>query len=177
MNELPLNFIFECFDVLPNGILQWKTRPLHHFKDDSDQRRWNTRYTGTEAGSPNSDGHLKVQLTFVGKTQFVFAHRIVWALTESAWPTQQLDHKNRIKSDNRRLNLRLATPTQNNQNRTMQKNNTSGFKGVSKNGDRWMASIRVEGKKINLGRYSTPEEASEVYRLAAEKYHGLFACT
>ena len=62
------------------------------------------------------------------------------------------DHINRKRFDNRSDNLRIVTVKQNNENRIIQKNNTSGVTGVrlyiqKKNGSRyWMARITDDNR-------------------------------
>lgn len=87
------------------------------------------------------------------------------------------DHIDGDTLNNRRRNLRDSTPSQNQANRKLQKNNTTGFKGVCKisGKDKWVAYIRVKGKVINLGTFKTPEEAHEAYMKAALFYFGEFA--
>lgn len=85
------------------------------------------------------------------------------------------DHINRNKLDNRRCNLRPATDSQNSCNQGIQKNNTSGYKGVHWSYGKWRAVIGVNGKKIYLGSYNDPKEAARAYNKAALKYHGEFA--
>jgi hypothetical protein len=89
------------------------------------------------------------------------------------------DHKNGNTLDNRRsANLRLATFAENQRNRCIQKNNRSGFKGVSARNGRWRATIRTADKKhLHLGMFSTPELAHEAYCAAAKIHHGDFART
>lgn len=89
----------------------------------------------------------------------------------------QVDHINADKLDNRRENLRTATVQQNGQNRGKYSCNTSGFKGVSwdKRDNKWFSQINVNGKRIFLGRFETPELAAKAYNDAAIKYHGEFA--
>lgn len=79
--------------------------------------------------------------------------------------------------DYRRSNLRIATRAQNNANRRMRKDNTSGYKGVvaHPDGRRWIAQIMVNGKGINLGIFETREKAYAAYCLAAAEHHGEFA--
>jgi hypothetical protein len=92
--------------------------------------------------------------------------------------TELTDHINGDKLDNRRTNLRIATPTQNLQNRGKTKQNKSGYKGVSwyRAMGKWRAQITVNGKKTYLGTFATPEEAYAAYAAAAaEKLHGEFA--
>jgi len=79
-----------------------------------------------------------------------------------------VDHINGNPLDNRRANLRLATPSQNTINQGDNKANTSGFKGVhyDRSRGKWMAFIGTKPFK-NLGRFDTFEQAKEA-RLAAE---------
>lgn len=79
-----------------------------------------------------------------------------------------VDHINRDKSDNRKCNLRMCTRTQNNYNRIS--NNRVGFKGVTKNGRKYIAQLA--GKY--LGIFSTPEEAHEIWKQEAMKRYGDF---
>lgn len=55
--------------------------------------------------------------------------------------------------------------------RELRKGNTSGYRGVTfdKKNNKWIAQIRVFGKRKNLGRYATPELASEAYKKEEEK--------
>lgn len=89
----------------------------------------------------------------------------------------QPDHINRNRLDNRRCNLRPVTLSQNNCNRGIPSNNTSGYKGVwfDKCRGKWRGDIRVSGKKISLGYHDDPKEAVKAYNEAALKYHGEFA--
>lgn len=74
--------------------------------------------------------------------------------------------------------LRLCLHSDNVKNCRIRSDNKTGFKGVivvGRRKDRYRAHIRVNGKRIVLGEYRTPEEAHEAYRIAAVKYHGEFA--
>ena len=97
-------------------------------------------------------------------------HRLIMAAPDGA----EVDHIDGDGLNNRRANLRLATPMQNRQNRRPHIDNTSGFKGVSfcKQTGKWRASICANRKLTNLGRFSTPEEAYAVYCEASERLHG-----
>lgn len=77
--------------------------------------------------------------------------------------------------DNRRSNLRIATRAQNNANRRMRKDNTSGFKGVSAYRGKWKAQIQINNRAINLGTCTTKQVAYELYCKAARELHGEFA--
>lgn len=90
-----------------------------------------------------------------------------------------IDHQNRNRFDNQKLNLRFATGSQNGSNSKFRKNNTSGFKGVSfdKDANRFKASIAIKRKKISLGRFSDALDAALAYDAAAIRLFGEFACT
>jgi hypothetical protein len=127
---------------------------------------------GTYAGSINAWGHLKVRIGGV----FIYAHRIVWAMTYGKWPEKSLDHINGIKTDNRPENLREATDLENNHNVGIRKTNSTGYRGVSVDRRRnaFQAQITVNGKHRYLGHFKTPEEASVAYENAARAFHGEF---
>jgi hypothetical protein len=88
----------------------------------------------------------------------------------------QIDHIDGDGLNNRKSNLRLATRCENNRNRKINKNNTSGLKGVFwiASRKRWRAEIKADGKKINLGYFNTPEAAHAAYVAASERLHGEF---
>ena len=73
----------------------------------------------------------------------------------------EVDHKNGNRLDNRRSNLRVVTLQENRQNRTTVRG-VSGFRGVSKNKNRWAASANVNKIRYHLGTFDTPEEAAAV---------------
>lgn len=91
------------------------------------------------------------------KPRIQYMHRILL----DAKPGQLCDHKNRVRSDCRRENLRLASQAQNRQNLPSCKNSTSRFRGVhwDKAYGLWRASIRANGREIFLGRFLTEEDA------------------
>lgn len=84
----------------------------------------------------------------------------------------EVDHINRIKSDNRQCNLRLVDRSQNCANRRMFKNNTSGYVGVHfyKPYSKWLAHIRVNKKRIHLGYFDSIEDAINSRKIAEQKY-------
>jgi hypothetical protein len=86
-----------------------------------------------------------------------------------------VDHINRNGLDCRKENLRIATNSQNNMNRGMFKNNTSGYRGVHRKGNMWRAMIYVSGKQIRLGTFKNIKDAASAYNAAAIQYHGEFA--
>ena len=109
------------------------------------------------------------QVSFLGKTYQ--AHRLAWFYIYGVWPSGQIDHINRNKSDNRLKNLRDCSISENKQNSNVYKCNQTGFKGVFKKRNRYEAGIKVNGKRIYLGRFISAELAYEAYVSAARKLH------
>lgn len=89
---------------------------------------------------------------------------------------EQCDHINLNRLDNRRSNLRLATPSQNMRNNNRQ-SGRCGLKGVSwhNQNKRWQARIRVNKRNLHVGIFATPLEAHCAYCIAALTYHKEFA--
>jgi len=91
-------------------------------------------------------------------------------------PKRHIDHENRNKLDNRKVNLRWATFTQNfaNKEKTTGK---SHYKGVcwDERRQKWRATIKVHGEQIWLGYFLVEEDAAHAYNNAALEYFGEFA--
>lgn len=138
-----------------------------------DPQTGNLLQHGKRAGYIMGTGY---RLLSVNKKR-IYAHRLIWCLVTGEWPTLEIDHINRDKSDNRWTNLRLASRQDNARNQSITAKNTSGFKGVSfhKRTGKWRADIKVEDSQKSLGSFTTPEQASLAYREAAMKYFGAFA--
>jgi hypothetical protein len=106
------------------------------------------------------------------KNKRLLIHRIIM----NAPKNKMIDHINGNTLDNRKCNLRICNRSQNFRNRTKQKNNTSGYKGVSfhKRLNKWQAQITTNKNKKCLGYFDTPELAFFAYCKANKKYHGEF---
>ena len=126
---------------------------------------------GDLAGCLRPDGYVKIKI--FGKSYL--AHRLAWFFVHGEWPEEEIDHINRVRSDNRIENLRSILKRQQQQNMKITTKNTSGFVGVSqRKSGRWRAHITIMGKFVSLGVFDTPEEASEAYVAAKTKHHELF---
>ena len=101
------------------------------------------------------------------------AHRLAFVLMGESVP-KYVDHANGLKDDNRWCNLRPANFGENQHNRFRQKNNTSGYKGVTwdKRLGKWKSQIMVNRSNIHLGLFDCPKEAHKAYCGAAETYFG-----
>lgn len=88
-----------------------------------------------------------------------------------------IDHANRNGLDNRRENLRVVTTMENGYNRTLSKNNTTGFKGVvfDKRVGRFKAKIKAAGRYYFGGHFNSATDAARKYNEMARELHGEFA--
>jgi len=107
-------------------------------------------------------------------SQKIYTHRVAFAIHNNRWPMPglQIDHINRVKTDNRAANLREATASQNKRNVVLA-TNTSGVHGVcfDKFAGKWKAQIRKSGKQINLGRFVNLDDAARARREAEGEFH------
>jgi hypothetical protein len=109
----------------------------------------------------------------------VFLHRLLLGVPKGTW----VDHRNGDTLDNRRRNLRAATPAQNAYNKPALRRSRAGrssrFVGVSFCADRtrkpWHAYIGVNGKRLHLGRFCSEQRAARERRAAELRLHGAFA--
>jgi len=104
---------------------------------------------------------------------YLIMHRLIM----NAPPGQMIDHINGNGLDNRKENLRFCSKKENAWNQELRSDNTSGYKGVSwdKAKKKWMATIKVNYKRIFLGYYKIKEDAAIAYNNAAIKYFNEFA--
>ncbi len=115
---------------------------------------------GAIAGNKHSRGYWEIRL----EDNTYLAHRLAFFYMTGAWPANDVDHINGIRDDNRWSNLRMATRSQNMQNvRKAQKNNRLGILGVQKHGRKFRATIALNGQRIRIGSFDTPEQASAAY--------------
>ena len=162
------------------GEIVWRERPVWHFSNDERwsaqeaQSRWNSRYAGRPAfNQKGKNGYL----TGVIDGKRLLTHRTIIALRLGYWPKETVDHVNGVRTDNRLVNLRLASRVQQSRNTSSAHNSTSRFLGVSFRKERghWRANIFVEGKQTFLGSFNNEEEAAKAYDDAARKHFGEFA--
>ena len=123
------------------------------------------RLKGKLAGYINKDGYIEVN---VNRKKYL-AHRIIFAIHHDYLP-DLIDHIDRNPKNNNVNNLRAASKALNAINTGIPKNNTSGIKGVSwhKKARKWTAQIKIKGKKVHLGIFSSIIDAEKA-RKNAEK--------
>ena len=100
------------------------------------------------------------------------AHRIAWILFHGETAGGEMDHINGVKDDNRINNLRVVSTQENQRNTKLNNNNTSGHMGVHfhSRDKKWVARIKIDGKYIHLGYYSSIDEAVDARKKAEIKY-------
>ncbi len=123
---------------------------------------------GNIAGNLSSHGYIVINIS----GQKYYAHRLVWVYFYGETPEGEIDHINGIRNDNRICNLRVVPRDLNQRNRARNKNNNTGFNGVSwyEIAKKWRARIKFQGKDIHLGFFDDLNEAIEARKLANTKY-------
>lgn len=129
------------------GIFVWTTRKKYSLK------------IGSVAGTKNAQGYIDIQIDNIKHK----AHRLAWLYCYGKFPEKNIDHINKIRNDNSIKNLREANHSENGQNRTLNKSNTSGFRNVTyhKPAKKWYAYLRLKNKIVYSGFFSSAEEASK----------------
>ena len=119
----------------------------------------------------DNKGYVKTNIRKDGKKTSLRLHRLIMKENNSK---MQIDHIDHNKLNNQKSNLRTCTNAQNNWNKGLQRNNTSGVAGICylKDCNKWYARITVNKKTINLGIFSNFTEAKKVRELATVKYFG-----
>jgi len=134
------------------------------------KRRGGSAIRGSIAGSLTDEGYIR--LSVFGKAYL--AHRLAWFYVYGNWPLHEIDHIDNNRTNNSINNLRLASDNGTAHNASLRSDNTSGFKGVSRTGNKWRAIISANGVTHNLGSFKYPEQAHDAYCLAGKLLHGKF---
>jgi hypothetical protein len=143
------------FDYQPDtGWLIWRTSPKHDVK------------VGDRAGCDRGDGRWVVKV----RQKMYLTSRLAWFWMTGEWPSGEVDHKDRNRSNDVWTNLRDVPKSVNNQNKAVQHRNTSGVVGVdwNKQKGKWRARLSLKRKIVYLGWFDTFEEAVQA-RKAGEK--------
>lgn len=127
---------------------------------------------GSVAGTVDSKGYIQIGI----EGKLYAAHRLAHLYVTGRMPPY-VDHRDGNTQNNKWINLRQATLTQNQYNRRLNKNNSVGLKGVTRHANgRYAAQIQIAGKKKRLGYFDTAEDAHAAYMAAAKEGMKTFAC-
>lgn len=151
-----------------------RLRQVLHYDPETGKFTWKVTLSrrapaGAAAGTCDIRGYQIIRLDH---TKYR-AHRLAWLYVCGVWPTEELDHINRDRSDNRVANLRLASRPENSQNTSPKRSNTSGRKGVSWHArtGRWRAHLTLNRRGIHLGYFRDINDAIAARKAAEAKYH------
>jgi hypothetical protein len=162
--KLTARRVRELLDCNPEaGTLTWRERP--------GQKSFNTQHAGKPAGECiASDGYVRIK---IDGRQYP-THRIIFLHTKGYWPPEFLDHHDGDRQNCSIGNLRPATVTQNNSNRThaSKKGNPRGCRQIK---GRWHVYIQADKKRVYVGGFAEREVAARAYLDAAELLHGQFS--
>lgn len=143
------------------GVFKWANSPNYNIK------------SGDTARNITVKGYARIRLN---KKHF-FLHRVAWFFYYGSWPDCLIDHINGDRADNRISNLREASFSENARSKGIQKNNKTGYKGISKvKGcySRFSARIVLPSGLKYIGSYKSEEEAHAAYIAEAQKHFGEF---
>ncbi|QLG87668.1 HNH endonuclease [Chitinibacter bivalviorum] len=133
-------------------------------------RNKNNVRSGRTAGHLRSNGYIEIRI----KGKSYLAHRLafLYVLNELPESSRQIDHINGNRMDNRISNLRLATPSQNLQNQRTGRGRSKMLGAIwDQKRNKWVAQIKVNGKRKYLGMFETPEGAHSAYLKAKKELH------
>lgn len=157
-----------------NLVTADRLRSVLNYDPATGEFRWltsrGTQQRGAIAGFHWTGGYRKIRV--YGRNYF--SHRLAFLFMTGKWPNKETDHINRIRCDNRWVNLREATRAENMQNKSAYANKvTSRHAGVSWNKAalKWKAQIQVNGKKRGLGYFNSEYEAHAAYLNAKRIVH------
>ena len=146
-------------------------------------RQFNWFITKSGKGYAARKGEQYIDKDGKKKQSIIFMHRIIMNTPKN----MEVDHRNRIKTDNRKSNMRNCIHSENTRNRPGLEDATSQYKGVyiykskyNRNGEYRIkyyirAKIAIDGKQIHIGSFKTEEDAARAYNEAAKKYFGEYA--
>ena len=123
---------------------------------------------GTQAGTTDAGtGYHRVMI----RRKKYQAHRLAWLYMTGEWPTDEVDHINGVRTDNRWANLRSATKAENQQNAALRKDSSSALTGAQFHNNKWQATIRVNGTPMYLGVFADKLDARKAYLDAKARFH------
>lgn len=124
----------------------------------------NYQPAGTIAGTIGRLGYITIR---VDKKAYM-AHRLAWLYYHGEWPAHEIDHINRVKTDNRISNLRVATRAENVRNH-------GRISVLSRPNGKFTTKIRIDGRQVYLGIFDTADAARDAYVATSRRVFGEFS--
>ena len=158
----------ETYKII-KGFETYSVSDLGNVKNNKTGRIMKTRF--------HTEGYIIVDIRVNNQRYTKRVHSLM-AIAFITNPDGKLcvDHIDNCKTNNSITNLRWATSSQNNQNKSMMSNNTSGVKGViwNKISNKWRAIITIDGIKVHLGYFKNLEDAKQARMIKANQAFGVF---
>lgn len=174
--HIPYRYLLRS-KFMPRDISQKEVKKLLTYDKDTGDFHWKKWWRGRKkdlfAGNLNSiTGYYRIT---INGHQYLRS-RLAWLYTYGYMPKNiEVDHKNKIPTDDRISNLRLISHECNIRNCSINKNNTSGVSGVSCTKDKKYAASIYAGKAINLGKFDNKIDAVKA-RYNAELEYDFLEC-
>lgn len=158
-------------------ITQDKLKQIIHYSPETGIFTW-LMFRGGKARPGKQSGYL-AQMSSRNENKYrvigiygknYLAHRLAFLYMTGSFPKHHVDHINHDGADNRWINLREASSTDNNRNIRKHHDNRTGICGVSMNGNRWVAKIGSDGKQICVGRFDNLFDAACARKKAELNY-------
>lgn len=147
-------------------LTQERLKELLNYDQETGVFTWQvSNHNSIKAGSiagTISHGYIRIKIL----NSSYRAHRLAWLYMTGSWPIDQIDHIDGNKQNNSFINIRQASHSQNQRNKPIQKNNNSGYKGVTwhKRLQKWQAQLRHNKKTYYIGVFKDLELAAEAYK-------------
>lgn len=149
--------------MLKADLTQERLKQLLQYDPETGIFTWISPRKGVTVGSVAGKiekGYVSIKID----QSYYRAHRLAWLYVYGSFPEQELDHINRIRSDNRIVNLREASRSLNCANKAS--TTSTGLKGVTRKNGAFQAQIKRGGVNQYLGCFPSAEEAHAAYLTA-----------
>lgn len=163
--DLKQGDLLEMFHIdFIGGRMFWKKPPIYH-----------PRLLGREAGGARSSrGNKLYWVVKIGGSAFKRG-RLIFLSSYGRWPTPCIDHINGDSLDDRLVNLREATISENNMNHKTRTKTNDLPMGVRFENGRYRSRITFRGKQTTIGVFDSSEEAHAHYLAKRREIFGEFA--
>ena len=155
------------------GKLFWRERPREFFNKPQYSTSWNKRFAGNETGI---DGNGVDNNVRINRRKYP-TNAVIWAIVNGKWPEKIIYNVDMDQYNTKYENLKETELCNLRKRKKLQKNNTSGIKGVSwvMRSKMWKAEIMSNGRTYSLGLFAKKEDAAKAYANASIRYHGEFS--